>query len=236
MIMNKNLVMVLLFALLPMIASAQAAGGQVKRSVNKQQTTRNTPPKKESTSQKQSKDDNKAGGNSHPVTKKSISVSYSSIDRNIGGITLGVSTKESVIEHLKNNGIPYELLEDGNVVMSFKDSSLEGVSWFAIYYRFYNNIVYRITYYKHSNNFDATRPKLDLEYSQLEKDLQAKYSKFKIAKKGEGTLSNNTFFKDNKTSLELSKGNNGDGYLLTLIFVDLNLAKKSKIQKYKDIY
>ena len=47
--MVKKLIVGLLVAFLPIIASAQGAGGQVRRPVKKQQTTNTTPPKKKPT-------------------------------------------------------------------------------------------------------------------------------------------------------------------------------------------
>lgn len=50
--MRKRLIFGLLIALLPVMAFAQGAGGQVKRPVNKQQTTNTTPAKKKQTPNK----------------------------------------------------------------------------------------------------------------------------------------------------------------------------------------
>lgn len=51
--MNKKSIIVLLMVFLPLIVSAQGAGGQVRRPVKKQQTTTNRPVKKKLTSKKQ---------------------------------------------------------------------------------------------------------------------------------------------------------------------------------------
>jgi formylglycine-generating enzyme required for sulfatase activity len=46
--MNKRVIIALMMALMPIIASAQGAGGQIRRTVKKQQTTTNEPSKKAS--------------------------------------------------------------------------------------------------------------------------------------------------------------------------------------------
>ena len=162
-------------------------------------------------------------------------ISEAQIKRNIDGVTLGVSTKQNVITHLKKKNLPYKYIEGGDVIMSFKDNTFGGVMWFAIYYRFHKNIVYKITYSKYANNSDVFNSSIDSEFSNLKSSLLRKYRPYITDSKYERLLSNTILFHDRTTEIELGKGYYEGSYLLNLIKTDTHLQGKNFESDYNDL-
>lgn len=156
------------------------------------------------------------------------------IRRNVDGVVLGVSTKQDVIRHLRSRNMPYELIEDGSVIRSFKDNNFAGVSWFIIFYRFYNNKVYRITYTKHANGYDVPNSLIDTEFSLLQRNLLSKYQRYNT-RNAPPLYQYTTSFNDGKTGLQVGKGYYEGTYLLSLIYVDIYLEGKSAQHGYDDL-
>lgn len=181
--------------------SAQTRGGEINRK-----------PKVEN---------NKRQSNHSGVHNRTSPTPQNGIRRSVDGITLGKSTKQDVIAHLKSKNMPYKFIEGNSVIMSFKDNSFGGVMWFAIYYRFCKNIVYKITYSKYANNSDVFNSNIDSEFSALNNSLYNKYKSYKAEETYKRLLSNTILFDDGITEIEIGKGYYQGSYLLNLVYTDL---------------
>ena len=117
--------------------------------------------------------------------------------------------------------MPYKFIEGNSVIMSFKDNIFGGVMWFAIYYRFCKNIVYKITYSKYANNSDVFNSNIDSEFSALNNSLYNKYKSYKAEETYKRLLSNTILFDDGITEIEIGKGYYQGSYLLNLVYTDL---------------
>ena len=203
--LNSNnmriLSLIVMFVILTITSSAQTRDGEINRKL------------KVENSKKQN--------NLSRAHRGTTSTLQNGIRKVIDGITLGVSTKQDVIAHLKRRNMPYKYIEAGNVIMSFKDNVFGGVMWFAIYYRFSKNIVYKITYSKHANNDDVFNSNIDSEFSALSSSLYNKYKSYKAVETYKRLLSNTVLFDDGKTEIELGKGFYEGSYLLNLIYTDI---------------
>ena len=74
----RRILITLMFTFLPIIASAQGAGGQVRRPVKKQQTTNTTPPKKKQTPKKDKSSKKDNDNDQKPVEAAGYDVTFSS--------------------------------------------------------------------------------------------------------------------------------------------------------------
>lgn len=176
---------------------------------------------------RKSKVENHKNQNHHPGVRRGATPnSQNGIRRIVDGIILGISTKQDVIAHLKSKNMPYKFIEGNTVIMSFKDNSFGGVMWFAIYYRFSKNIVYKITYSKYANNNDVFNTNIDSEFSALKNSLYNKYKPYKTEETYKRLLSNTILFDDAKTEIEIGKGYYQGSYLLNLVYTDLYYQNK----------
>lgn len=68
------------------------------------------------------------------------------IERTIDGITLGVSTRQDVLNHIKTLKLPYE--EKGDDISYIGDVTYANINWYGMNYHFYKNVVSKITFSK----------------------------------------------------------------------------------------
>lgn len=202
----RILFLIALFVMMTNMTSAQTKGGEINR--------------------KSKVENNKKQGNLSGLNHGATQTPKNGIRRTVDGITLGISTKQDVIAHLKSKNMPYKFIEGNNVLLSFKDNSFGGVMWFAIYYRFSKNIVYKITYSKYANNNDVFNTNIDSEFSALKNSLYDKYKPYKTEETYKRLLSNTILFDDAKTEIEIGKGYYQGSYLLNLVYTDLYYQNK----------
>lgn len=190
-----------MLVMMTIMASAQTSGGVITRQ-----------PKVEN---------NKKQSNRLGVHHGTTQMSQNGIRRVVDGITLGVSKKQDVVAHLKRRNMPYKFIEGDNVIMSLKDNVFGGVMWFAIYYRFSKDIVYKITYSKYANNDDVFNTNIDSEFSALSSSLFNKYQSFKTVETYKRLLPNTILFDDGRTEIELGKGYFQSSYLMNIVYTDI---------------
>ena len=104
------------------------------------------------------------------------------INRNIGGIVLGRTTKQEVIKHLILGGDVYELHEPNenySIIVSNGNFEHLGVEWQAVSYKLYKDKVFSIFYFLSGENtkLDAvTRP--FTSYTHVLRQLRNKYESY----------------------------------------------------------
>ena len=201
----RKLSFIILFVTIAIIASAQTSGGQIVR---------------------KPKIDNSVDKRGQSKVPFYSQITQNGINRNIDGVVLGMSTKQQVINRLKEKNMPYKYTEGGDVIMSFKDNTFGGVMWFAIYYRFYKDIVFKVTFSKYANNSDVYNSNIDSEFSALKRSLSNKYRSYYTDVTYKRMFSNTILFNDEKTEIELGKGYFEGTYMMNLVYTDFFYQEK----------
>lgn len=147
--------------------------------------------------------------------------------RNINGIILGVSTKTEIINKIKAQHKIYTVQD--NLLIVTQDNTFGGVNWFATFYRFYKNKVYKITYSKHANTSDTPVSLIDMQYSNLQKSYIRKYGNY-TTRNFSSIYDTFTCFKDSATRITIEKGGFEGKYILSVSYTCLEL----EMQSYKD--
>ena len=142
------------------------------------------------------------------------------IERTIDGITLGVSTRQDVLNHIKTLKLPYE--EIGDDIFYIGDVTYANVNWYGMNYHFYKNVVSIISFVKWAKP-SYTEDDLKKEYE----NIGARY--FLNLYHGFLHSSNSIHVLDHKTAAEARVSSNRVPMYLRLHFYDLN----SKDNRYK---
>ena len=129
----------------------------------------------------------------------SFSVS-AQINRKIGGVILGKTTKEEVKSYLSEKRNYYEDKEDGNAIQSVNEISFGGVLWSGVYYEFYKDILFRVTFTK---VVSGKEKEIRSKYKELRENLYRKYIK-RIPKDNSEDDSPETQIKDKSSKIKLS--------------------------------
>ena len=162
-----------------------------------------------------------------------MSVSASAqIKRNIGGVILGESTKKEIQDYLRSKNIYPQ--QDGLSIYGKGDISFGGVLWTAVYYEFYKETLFRITYTKVVKGHEK---ELRSKYKELRNNLYKKYVK-RTPKDNSLEYSPKTFIKDKTTLIKLSiqDPNNKPNILyLKLTYLDTRIDKQNKQQEFDDL-
>jgi hypothetical protein len=149
--------------------------------------------------------------------------SNANINKHIWGITLGISTKQEVIDYLDSKGFSYKEFQEGKVLQAVNDFEFVGVYWKCINYYFTDDKVYKVKF--------MTREEYDIiktSYLKLKDMLSEKYTK---SKKFDLKYDYNKFsIKGIHAMVELESQDYDQGLeQLNLIYTDLDTQKK----KYK---
>lgn len=138
-----------------------------------------------------------------------------------------MTTKSQLISILNAKHYKYSYIDDMIVVTN--DNHFGNTTWFAIYYRFHKNKVYKISYKKHSNTTDVPKDLLDQEYLYLSKNLNAKYKRYST-RNFSSIFEDFCCFQDSKNRVVLEKGYFQGRYILSLSYICITLEK----QRYYD--
>lgn len=151
------------------------------------------------------------------------------INRNIGGVILGETTKEEVKSHLLEKRNFYEDKDDGNAIQSVNEISFGGVLWSRVYYEFYKDILFRATFTKVVRGKEN---EIRSKYKELRENLYRKYMK-RIPKDNSKDYSPKTQIKDKSSFIKLSITQDsrrpGTKYL-KLTYLDTTMDAKKKKQ------
>ena len=123
----------------------------------------------------------------------SIAIS-AQIQRLFFGLTLGVSTKNSVISYFKNNSIEYHIDDEGTYMAN--NIKFAGYKWPEVYFYFYKGKLFKIMM-GNSDEVDNIQT-LDLTRENLYNTLKKKYGNYL-----EDDTETKTIFMDNKTIIFL---------------------------------
>lgn len=101
----------------------------------------------------------------------------SQIQRNFWGLELGRSTRESVKDLLSSNGLQYEdnyIGRDAICITDYRELGFGGYSW-AVFFTFYNNILYGIDLFRDNEGFSITTgEKYEIDTKSIFYDLRGK--------------------------------------------------------------
>lgn len=157
--------------------------------------------------------------------------SFGQIKRNIDGIILGKSTKQEVVNYLKNRKLPYSFKKVGvyNAILCNVPRSFGGVSWHSTIYIFYNNLVFQVSY--SNTDYHLLKKEIDLCFVNLSMALQRKYSQYKITSSDRDNIE----YKDSHTSIKLNRGYFENHYTLDVDYTDYQLMEKSFMEGDDDL-
>lgn len=150
-------------------------------------------------------------------------VSLGQIKKNVGGIILGKTKKQEVINYLKSKKIPYSFGQVGayNAIICNKGRTFGGVTWSSTIYTLYKNTVFRISY--SNSDYDMSKEDLDLCFQSLSIALQRKYYRYKTIDSNRDNMN----FKDSNVDITLNRGYFDNHYLLSIYYTDINLLEKA---------
>lgn len=149
------------------------------------------------------------------------------INRNIGGVTIGVSTPQNVISVLKGKHINYVSERNGTVLRGNTNVSFAGIIWDEVCYVFINNVVYKIVYTK-SDKGDRHECVLNGVY--LRDNLRKKYNQYYSP-----IFPNGDDYTDGKTNVSLVGGQPVPNAFLSIHYTDAAQVKESLQQDYNDL-
>lgn len=146
----------------------------------------------------------------HGITIESIT----SINRNIGGVCLGNSTKQDVLKYLNTENLSYQDLGNGDIIKVYSDYKFAGVYWDYVYYCFTNDKVYKVLFTlkssAHSETFYKLKDMLANKYTQSKNLSSKQQDVFSLTDSSTTVILDNSHFKELRceykdTHLEKSK-------------------------------
>ena len=195
----------------PVLAMAQASGGQIVRK-----------PKIYS--------DEKRNG------KKSInSSSYKRINRSFDGIILGKSTKQDVINYLKNRRIQYEIktIAGSPTITHTNNTYWGGVTWRYCSFMFFNEILYKIEYINGIKG-EKLIESMNSDYSLLISQLSKKYNNC-LKRNEKNSEKDCCYFEDERTTVELEKAHKDSFYFISISYWDKKLFNEVALKSIDDL-
>lgn len=164
-----------------------------------------------------------------PSNKKythSLETNSKGIKRTIGGVVLGKTTKQEVVAMLKKKGysLNYDNFDGTPIVYVHQNVYYGGYLWNGLNYYFHDNIVFQIKYSIFVEKGSDTSS-IENGFSKIETSLLKKYSTYKtqgIPYPGSQT----SFFRDEKTKVEISKGESKNICYLSLEYKDIRLYER----------
>ncbi len=140
---------------------------------------------------------------------------YSQIQRNFLGFTLGVTTKNQVINYAKENKMVFVA---GNDEVCIKDIKFGGIYWPMVAFSFLSDKFYTV-YFFNSDKY-TPRNNLDVHWENLTSSLNAKYKNFLLEEKISET---NSRYNDGITTLDAFYDFNQGIKTLSLLYYDNKL-------------
>ena len=154
----------------------------------------------------------------HGIELKSVI----SINKNIGGVYLGSSTKQDVLNYIYTENLSYQDLGNGDIIKVYSDYKFAGVYWDYVYYCFTNNKVYRVIFtLKSSLSSDV--------FYKLKGMLANKYT---LSKKLNSKQQNTFSLTDSSTTVTLD---NSHFRKLECEYKDLSLEKNKEKQDLESL-